>query len=143
MRMRTILSHVAVLLAVTVMLSGQTHPCDTVNPVNPTTVLPFGIGFCHNGKDPAGNPVTITKFTIRTTAAIPVVLFDGPLTPIGSASATGFFYYETPKTFTLTGGQKNYVITATSSGGTGPTTPFDLVVSESPPSSVSNPRIVR
>lgn len=92
----------------------QAHPCDVTPPANPAVVPPVAAGFCHNSKAPTGETIALTKFTVKIDA---VQVFDGPLTPIGQPSATGYSYYETPKTIIPTKGQHTAVVTAWTSGG--------------------------
>ncbi len=141
MKFARLLTLTAALGIVAVPVQAQTHPCDVV--VGPATPgpAPVGAGFCHNGKDVNGNPTTITKFTVKVDG---VVVFDGVLTAIGSASAAGLNYYETPKNIIPTVGTHNITVQAVNAAGPGaatPAYPFDILASL--PAGATLVRIIR
>jgi hypothetical protein len=118
-----------------------THPCDVVVGAATPGPAPVGAGFCHSGKDVNGNPTTITKFIVKVDG---VIVFNGPLTPIGSPSSTGLNYYETPKNIIPTVGSHTITVAAVNASGTGAATaayPFDIL--ESLPEPVLSVRIIR
>ena len=141
--MKKVLFVLAFILALPLAASAQTHPCDIAAIANPVvqTNGPVAAGFCHDGKDADGNPVTITAFRVTVDG---VDVFKGPLTPIGTASATGFFYYETPKNIVLAKGQHTAVGFASSADGEGPgSDPFTFTLKGLPPGKAKIQKITK
>lgn len=115
MKLGIVLAVMIVLMAVPTF--AQTHPCDVPPVQNPNLTSPVKVTFCHPfNKDTGGNPITVTAFNVYldSTAAPPV--FVGPMTPIGSANATGLFYFESP-TIAVLRGAHVFFVSATLAGG--------------------------
>lgn len=119
---------------------AQTHPCDAPIPPNPQTAAPVAFGFCHNGKDANGQPVTISAFVVTVGTQ---QVFSGPLNALGTANAQGYYYFETPKTIVLAKGTQSAVVVAVSLEGSSlPSVPFAFGVLGLPPSQVLKVRSV-
>src|SRR4051812_7284524 len=89
---------VIALLAFAAVGSAQTHPCDVLGSTTVQSNTPVGVGICMLPKDADGTTVPITSFTSFRVTMDGTTVFTGPLTPIGSPSTTGFYYFETTKT---------------------------------------------
>jgi hypothetical protein len=117
--MRKSLLVLAFLLVPTLSAEAQTHPCDVPTPtaqvVTGTTGL--GVGFCHNNLDVEGQATTILSFRVTING---VDRFNAMFAPVTAPSATGFTYYETPKTLTLAKGNHTVVVFASNEEGEGP-----------------------
>lgn len=126
------------------LLSGspqQLHPCDVAVLPNESTTSPVKIGFCWDGNGTDGKPQTATLFKVYIgTSTTPV--YSGLLQPIGSPSASGMKYYETPSFSVPTGAQTLRVTISSSQGeGAAASYPFTVVVIK--PSSPFGIRIVQ
>ncbi len=127
--MRYVLTVLFVLCAATA--SAQTHPCDIVPVQNPNLTSPIKTTFCHSGKE-SDNITPIMTWRVYLDA-IPAPVVSGPLTPIGVASSTGLFYFETG-TFPVSKGTHVVVVVGLDSAGLEVT-----ARSASVPFGVSNP----
>lgn len=131
---------VVAFLALSAAPSYAQHPCDAAVPANPQIAAPVAFGFCHNGKDPNGQPVVITAFVVTVGGQ---EVFKGPLNAVGAANAQGFYYFETPKTIVLAKGTQTALVVAQSSDGSSlPSVPFAFGVLGLPPSQVLKVRSV-
>lgn len=75
------------------LASAQTHPCDVAPVLNPSLTSPVVLQWCWDGKDVNGAATTVTAWTVTIDTT---VVFTGPLTAIGPASAvSGKSLYET------------------------------------------------
>jgi hypothetical protein len=134
----------ALLVGLPAAAQAQTHPCD-VTPAVPD-VRPgvgFAVGFCVDGKDAEGNPVTYDSFKVAIDGT---QVFNAGLTPVGAPSATGMVYYETPKTLKVaTAGTHSVVVRAASlaGGDSLPSAPLSFAAKALPPNSPLNQRIVK
>lgn len=132
------------LLIIAAPASAQTHPCDgTPAVVEARPGIAFAIGFCNNGKDAEGNPVSIDGYKVMLDGALQPS--PGPLTKSATANAAGLFYFETPKGFTAPDGNHTIsVVLVNAKGGDGaPSAPFPLVSRTLPPGSPTSLRLVK
>lgn len=129
--MRRILWLTLSLLALPAVAFAQ-HPCDTT-PVQGTTIVSnvIGFGLCHNQLDELGNSTVLTGFRVTVDGA---TVFQGALNPIGAASTTGQYYYETPKTIAVAKGSHTAVVYASNSVGESQVSgPYTFTLKGAPP----------
>lgn len=141
--MKRLLLALGVLALFAAPAAAQTHPCDitpAVVDVQPNVV--FGVGFCLDLKDGAGNPVSIDTIKVSLDGT---QVFNAPLQPIGAPNAAGLSYFETPKTFKVTtNGQHTVtVIAASLLGGDSAATPLSFAAKALPPNPATKPRIAK
>lgn len=138
--MKRILFVVALLGLFASPLFAQAHPCDQAIPATPQLAAPVAFGFCHNGKDANGQPVSISAFVVTVGTQ---QVFSGALNALGTANAQGYYYFETPKTIVLAKGTQSAVVVAVSSDGSSlPSVPFAFGILGLPPSQVVKVRSV-
>jgi hypothetical protein len=122
------------------LASAQTHPCDISITPNPTVSgLTVKVGFCWDAKDIDGQPAVATAFLVQIDGA---TKFNGPLTPIGLPSATGFSYYEVG--LSVSKGSHTTAAAIVTADGTSPfTTPFAFAVVGSAPKPPTAVRVTK
>lgn len=98
-------------------VEAQTHPCDAPAVTVIKTNAPIGIGFCIKPIDADGIPVPLTSIASFRVKIDEAQVFNGPLTPIGTPSATGFIYYETPNNLSVAKGQHVVLVYVTTANG--------------------------
>ncbi len=98
-------------------VAAQTHPCDAPAVTTIQTNGPIAIGFCVKPVDTDGVAIPVASITSLRVKVDEVNVFQGALAPIGTPSATGSLYYETPKTLALAKGQHTVVAYVTTSNG--------------------------
>lgn len=123
-------------LAFATPLFAQTHPCD-VAPVQGQvlqTNSTVAVGFCQPNKDADGNTIPIASITSYRVVVDNGTVFTGALTPIGSASASGLYYFETPKNIPISKGGHVAVVYPSNDGGEGAgSDPLSFTVKNVPP----------
>lgn len=125
-----------VLLLSAVSASAQTHPCDQTPPANPNVASPVKVGFCY----PQASASQITSFKVYLDGST-TPIFSGPLTAIGTASASGQLYFET-LSLAVTQGSHSVQASAVSAAGEGPKTTAIPFVVIGLPVAPSNPRVI-
>lgn len=143
--MKTLLLAAALLMASVAPAAAQVHPCDAPPELLPEPAapgVPFGVGFCFNLKTAGGVPTTVDQFKVFIDT---VLVWSGPLAPLGSASPTGWFEFGTPKTITAARG--THIITVVASNavdGDGLVSdPFGFLSRMPPPGQVKKIGIVK
>lgn len=116
------------------------HPCDMAPSSGATaTAGPVNVGWCHNGKDTLGGPITVTGWRLYRDNQPPIGV---TATTNGVPSASGDIFYQATVTFPA----GNFIVTIAAmsvAGEGGQTPPFSLNVTEASQALPSAPRLFR